>query len=95
MLVSGCAHIALPLVPTSQCCITLMQSALARRYYICDKKLLALGWKEEETWEHGLGETIDWYIKTWKEGFGSYWENGNVEAALVPHPTLTGSAATK
>ena len=31
-----------------------------RRYYICDKKLLALGWKEEETWEEGIGETIDW-----------------------------------
>jgi dTDP-D-glucose 4,6-dehydratase len=61
------------------------------RYYICDKKLLALGWKEEETWEHGLAETIDWYIKN---GFGTYWENGNVEAALVPHPTLTATAGT-
>ena len=27
-----------------------------------------------------------------KNGFGTYWENGNVEAALVPHPTLTATA---
>jgi dTDP-D-glucose 4,6-dehydratase len=60
-------------------------------YYICDKKLLALGWKEEETWEQGLSETIDWYIKN---GMSTYWENGNVEAALVPHPTLNATAAT-
>jgi hypothetical protein len=63
---------------------------LTCRYYICDKKLLALGWKEEETWEAGLAETIDWYINN---GLSTYWENGNVEAALVPHPTLTGSSA--
>jgi dTDP-D-glucose 4,6-dehydratase len=60
------------------------------RYYICDKKLLALGWKEEETWEDGLTETIDWYLKN---GFATYWENGNVEAALVAHPTLTAHLA--
>ena len=28
-----------------------------------------------------------------KNGFGTYWENGNVEAALVPHPTLTASSS--
>lgn len=57
-------------------------------YYICDKKLLALGWKEEETWEDGLTETIEWYLS---HGLATYWENGNVEAALVAHPTLTAS----
>jgi dTDP-D-glucose 4,6-dehydratase len=61
----------------------------ACRYYICDKKLLSLGWKEEETWEHGLKETIDWYLAN---GFSTYWENGNVEAALSAHPTLTASS---
>jgi dTDP-D-glucose 4,6-dehydratase len=57
-------------------------------YYICDKKLLALGWKEEETWEEGLTETIKWYLA---HGLATYWENGNVEAALAAHPTLTAS----
>jgi dTDP-D-glucose 4,6-dehydratase len=61
----------------------------AYRYYICDKKLLSLGWKEEETWEKGLKETIEWYLDN---GFATYWENGNVEAALTAHPTLTASS---
>jgi UDP-glucose 4,6-dehydratase len=64
----------------------------ACRYYICDKKLLALGWKEEEEWETGLPETIDWFIKYGNTG---YWENGNMEAALVAHPTLAASKAGK
>lgn len=51
-----------------------------QRYYICDKKLLALGWQEKKDWESGIEETIKWYIDN---GFASYWENGNVEAALV------------
>lgn len=51
-----------------------------QRYYICDKKLLALGWAEEVEWEKGLAETIKWYLDN---GFASYWENGDVEAALV------------
>jgi UDP-glucose 4,6-dehydratase len=62
------------------------------RYYICDKKLLALGWRELETWEEGLPETIEWYLKNGKAG---YWENGNMDAALVPHPTLTASCVSK
>ena len=59
-----------------------------RRYYICDNKLLSLGWKETTTWEEGLKKTIDWYLKN---GFGNYWDNGNVEAALQPHPTAPGA----
>jgi nucleoside-diphosphate-sugar epimerase len=31
-----------------------------QRYYICDKKLLSLGWKETVTWEEGLARTIEW-----------------------------------
>lgn len=61
------------------------------RYYICDKKLLALGWKEQVEWEEGLNSTVQWYLDN---GFSTYWENGNVEAALVAHPTLTGSSLT-
>ena len=38
----------------------LLSACVSCRYYICDKKLLALGWKEEETWKEGLTETIDW-----------------------------------
>ncbi len=56
-----------------------------RRYYICDNKLMALGWKETTTWEDGLKKTVDWYLKN---GFSEYWDNGNVEAALQPHPVM-------
>ena len=58
---------------------------MGTRYYICDNKLMALGWKEKTTWEEGLKKTIDWYLKN---GFGEYWDNGNVEAALQPHPVM-------
>ena len=71
-------------------CVRFQWPSIRCRYYICDKKLLAMGWKEEETWEKGLPETIDWYLKN---GFAAYWENGNMDAALVPHPTLTASLA--
>ena len=52
-------------------------------YYICDKKLAKLGWTEKTSWEEGLRKTIDWYLAN---GFASYWENGDVENALRPHP---------
>ncbi|KAK9821597.1 hypothetical protein WJX81_003774 [Elliptochloris bilobata] len=54
-----------------------------QRYFICDKKLAALGWKEQTSWEEGLRKTIDWYLAN---GFGDYWENGDIENALRPHP---------
>lgn len=54
-----------------------------RRYFICDKKLAMLGWKEKHTWEQGLQKTIDWYLK---HGLDAYWEHGDVEVALRPHP---------
>jgi dTDP-D-glucose 4,6-dehydratase len=44
-----------------------------KRYFICDKKLLSLGWKEETPWEEGLQLTVDWYLK---HGFAEYWDNG-------------------
>ncbi|KAK9818448.1 hypothetical protein WJX74_002427 [Apatococcus lobatus] len=53
------------------------------RYFICDKKLAALGWTEKTSWEKGLNVTIEWYHK---HGHDSYWEHGNVSAALQPHP---------
>jgi len=56
-----------------------------RRYFICDKKLAALGWKERTSWEDGLKMTIDWYLRNQDVG---YWDNGNAEAALDPHPSL-------
>jgi UDP-glucose 4,6-dehydratase len=62
-----------------------------RRYYICDKKLLELGWKETTPWLEGLKKTVDWYKE---HGSSSYWTNGNVEAALVAHPTLQMSSMT-
>ena len=54
-----------------------------QRYFICDKKLAALGWKEGTPWEEGLRATVDWYLKN---GFGAYWEHGDVENALRAHP---------
>lgn len=63
-----------------------------RRYFICDNKLATLGWKEGTDWEEGLRKTVDWYLK---HGFADYWDNGNVEAALQPHPTAPTSLSVK
>lgn len=57
-----------------------------RRYFICDQKLTALGWRQRTTWEEGLKKTAEWYLK---HGCEDYWDNGNAKAALDPHPTLT------
>lgn len=54
-----------------------------QRYFICDKKLAALGWTEKTAWADGLRKTVDWYLK---HGFSSYWEHGDVENALRAHP---------
>ena len=70
---------------------------LCRRYYICDNKLNSLGWREKVGWKEGLQKTIDWYLQ---HGFQEFWDNGDVEAALQPHPVmhpqqmLSGSAVT-
>ena len=56
-----------------------------RRYFICDKKLAALGWRETTTWEEGLRKTVNWYLETGGRG---YWDDADVEAALAPHPVL-------
>ena len=58
---------------------------LCRRYYICDNKLNTLGWREKTSWEDGLKKTIDWYLQ---HGFQEFWDNGDVEAALQPHPVM-------
>ncbi len=54
-----------------------------RRYFIDDKKLKALGWKEEVDWESGLRSTVDWYLHT---PLADYWEERDVQAALHAHP---------
>ncbi|PSC70591.1 GDP-L-fucose synthase 2 [Micractinium conductrix] len=56
-----------------------------RRYFICDKKLLELGWQEQTPWEEGLKKTVDWYLKHAKR---EYWTHGDMELALDAHPTL-------
>jgi UDP-glucose 4,6-dehydratase len=56
-----------------------------RRYYICDNKLGSLGWKERTPWEEGLQKTVQWYLD---HGFQEFWDNGDVEAALHPHPII-------
>jgi UDP-glucose 4,6-dehydratase len=63
-----------------------------RRYFICDKKLAALGWRESTPWAEGLAATAAWYEAT----PASHWDNGDAEAALAPHPALQeGKAAEK
>ena len=59
-----------------------------QRYYICDHKLNSLGWSERTPWKEGLQKTIEWYLAN---GFSDYWDNGNVEMALQPHPTPPGT----
>lgn len=57
-----------------------------RRYFICDTKLAQLGWKERTSWEEGLRLTVEWYMS--HGGDASYWDHGNIEAALQPHPVI-------
>ena len=47
-----------------------------RRYYICDRKLAGLGWRERVPWEEGLRRTVDWYVA---HGVAGYWDNGSIE----------------
>lgn len=49
------------------------------RYHINSSKLLALGWKEEVSWEDGLQKTFDWY-KLNSARFG------DIDTALQAHP---------
>ena len=72
-------------LPTPSACLhwtSFLSGHIARRYYICDKKLAALGWTEKTSWEVGLKKTIDWYLE---HGFESRWV-GDVERALAAHP---------
>mmetsp|Transcript_7829 Transcript_7829/g.22295 ORF Transcript_7829/g.22295 Transcript_7829/m.22295 type:complete len:379 (-) Transcript_7829:1829-2965(-) len=56
-----------------------------RRYYICDSKLMGMGWQEDTEWEEGLKKTVEWYLYN---GFSNYWEDCEVEQALKAHPTV-------
>lgn len=49
------------------------------RYFINSERLLALGWKEQVSWEEGLQKTFDWY-KMHSSRFG------DIESALAAHP---------
>ena len=44
-----------------------------------------LGWKERTSWHDGLRATVDWYLG---RGLKDYWDGGDVEAALAPHPII-------
>ena len=43
------------------------------------------GWKESTSWEAGLKKTVEWYLA---HGFNNYWDTGDVEQALAPHPIM-------
>ena len=51
-----------------------------KRYPIDSSKLKNLGWKEKISWNDGLQQTIEWYIKN-----QNHWEN--IDVCLKPHPT--------
>ena len=47
-----------------------------RRYFICDKKLAELGWRERTPWREGLRKTVQWYLGKGRDG---YWDEALVE----------------
>jgi len=49
------------------------------RYHINSDRLFALGWREQVSWEEGLGKTFEWY----KQNSVRF---GDIENALVAHP---------
>lgn len=49
------------------------------RYHINSDRLIALGWKEEESWETGIKKTFDWFV-------AHSHRYGNIDSALVAHP---------
>lgn len=57
-----------------------------RRYFICDKKLAQIGWRESVDWSEGLRQTIEWYLG--EGGKPEYWENGDLQRALCAHPRM-------
>ena len=54
-----------------------------QRYFICDAKLQALGWRERTPWEEGLRKTLTWYGTPGR--VAAWWPMG-VDQALLPHP---------
>lgn len=63
-----------------------------RRYFICDKKLIQMGWRESVDWARGLRETIEWYLE--RGGNSAYWENGDLNRALAAHPGMFDKSLT-
>ncbi|EIE20300.1 NAD(P)-binding protein [Coccomyxa subellipsoidea C-169] len=59
-----------------------------RRYFVCDKKLAKLGWREKTDWKQGLQRTVEWYTQY---GFRDFWDNEAVEASLDAHPSYFGT----
>jgi dTDP-glucose 4,6-dehydratase len=55
-----------------------------RRYFIDCSKLLALGWRQEKSWDVGLAETVRWYSNN---DLSAYW--GEFSPALRPHPSAS------
>ena len=52
-----------------------------RRYFVCDRKLAALGWTPTTSWDEGFARTMAWY----KEHGETHW--GDCTAALAAHPS--------
>lgn len=63
------------------------------RYYIDNKKLVALGWSPKKEWEEGLRETIQWYKGLLDTGaLDTYWPalegSRDMDIFLQPHPKV-------
>lgn len=65
------------------------------RYNIDSTRLLALGWKEEMTFQQGIATTVQWYTMKNKDGTRmERWPKHLIEQATVAHPRMMGKEAS-
>ena len=58
-----------------------------RRYFICDRKMMELGWTPKVSWTEGLATTAAWYADVGIE----YWMPDIATRALEAHPVVHAS----
>ena len=65
------------------------------RYNIDSTRLLALGWKEETTFQQGIANTVQWYTMKNEDGtMVECWPKHLIEQATVAHPRMMGKEAS-
>jgi UDP-glucose 4,6-dehydratase len=68
------------------------------RYWMCNKKLRALGWEEETTWEEGMNKTVEWYkanIDQWPKLETALSAHQGEALDTNPQETVEGTPAKK